>query len=158
MIEYFWIRPREGESLDVAELVATLEALPTVVVLPGEKYSFLTREPFPEKVHVVCASPQAAERVRDWTAQGKPLDRFIGSIAHLEVGPELIRVYQAAPREVIGQVEALLVPVLKARPFRAFTEDAEITDQVASRPEVLFELPEEEGRTPTKEPEGSQEC
>jgi len=84
--------------------------------------------------------------------------RFIGSIAHLEVGPELIRVYQAAPREVIGQVEALLVPVLKARPFRAFTEDAEITDQVASRPEVLFELPEEEGRTPTKEPEGSQEC
>ncbi len=158
MIEYFWIRPREGERLDVAELVATLEALPTVVVLPGEKYSFLTREPFPEKVHVVCASPLAAERVREWTARGKPLDRFLGSIAHLEVGPELIRVYQAAPREVIGQVEALLVPVLEARPFRAFTEDAEITDQVASRPEVLFELPEEEGRTPAKEAEGSQEC
>ncbi len=158
MIEYFWIRPREGESLDVAELVATLEALPTVVVLPGERYSFLTREPFPEKVHVVCASPQAAERVRDWTAQGKPLDRFVGSIAHLEVGPELIRVYQAAPREVIGQVEALLVPVLKARPFRAFTEDAEITDQVASRPEALFGLPDEEGQPSTEQAEGSQEC
>jgi len=140
VIEYFWIRPREGESLDVAKLVAALDLLPTVVALPGDKYSFLTREPFPEKVHVVCASARAAERVREWTARGGPLDRFVGLIAHMEVGPELIRVYQAAPREVIGQVEALLLPVLKGRPFRAFTEDAEITVHVASRPEVLFGL------------------
>ena len=140
MLEYFWIRPEEeNQPLEVSAIVTELEKLPAVVTLPGDRYSFLNREPIPEKVYIVCEGEEQAGRIRDWTSQGNPLDRFIGLFVHLEVGPELIRVYQEAPLGAIQLVASLLVPFLKAGSYRIFSEYAEETGKYSDQPELLFD-------------------
>lgn len=138
MLDSFGIRPKtDDEKFDVADLISRVESLPTAVRLPGESNSF-QRQP-PESVYVIGSNEDQAKRISEWTSAGNGLDRYWGSVAHLEITPDSVLVNQAAPEEVVQQVSALLLPFLKRQPFRIFSEYGEETAAFAQNPERLFE-------------------
>ena len=138
MLDSFGIRPKaDDERFDIADLISRIESLATVVRLPGEANSF-QRQP-PESVYIISSNEDQAKRISEWTSAGNGLERYWGSIAHLEITPDSILVNQAAPEEVVQQIAALLLPFLKRQPFRVFSEYGEETDSFAQNPERLFE-------------------
>ncbi|HVF89631.1 MAG TPA: hypothetical protein VNH22_06155 [Blastocatellia bacterium] len=138
MLDSYTIIPKTDEDrFDVGDLISKVEGLPTAVRLPGTLYSLQRQSP--ESVYVIGSNEDQARRIREWTSAGNTLERYWGSVAHLEIAPESVLVQQAAPEGVVQQVSALLLPFLKRQPFRIFSEYAEETAAFAPSPERLFE-------------------
>lgn len=137
MLDDFAIRPMSGTDLKIDPLLSSLAKLSTVVALPSAVHSVRTTPNQPENVHIVCATPDEARRVKAWADQGNKLDKFIGSIAILEVATGYISVYQPATERVVWQVSQLLLPVLRGQRCRVFSETGEEPDYETA-PELLF--------------------
>src|SRR5688500_12220288 len=105
MLDSFGIRPKtDDEKFDVADLISRVESMSTTVRLQGQANSF-QRQP-PESVYIVGSNEDQARRISEWTSAGNGLERYWGSIAHLEITPDSVLVNQAAPEEVVQQVAA----------------------------------------------------
>jgi hypothetical protein len=131
--------------LDVSTLIERVESLPTVVPFPGKRPVSTEGKRFPEREYILCDSAQTARRVRQRVAAGDYSYDGCGGVVgygvagYLGVSRSQIQVDQLAPRSVIDQMAALLLPILRSQPCRILGETAEVTRDYQENPEKLFD-------------------